>query len=121
MEKNALLRFQEYCSKHCVERKVNLQNLMIKENGMRELCKIIQESGTIARMNLRENILRDSVMEIFAPVLENNKSICYLDVCQAMITPKGFKRLFKAMLVNESVTAIEIGNPGNTNRNRIGQ
>jgi len=37
-----------------------------------------------------------------------------------MITPKGFKKLFKAMLTNESITAIEIGNPGNTNRNRLG-
>lgn len=38
-----------------------------------------------------------------------------------MITPKGFKKLFKAMLVNESIIALSIGNPGNTNRNRIGQ
>jgi hypothetical protein len=38
-----------------------------------------------------------------------------------MITPKGFKSLFKAMLKNESITSIEIGNPGSVNRNRIGK
>lgn len=94
---------------------------MLKENSMIELSKIMasNENG-IARLNLRENMLRDNGMRILAQAISKNQSIVHLDICQSMLTPKGFKKLFKAMLKNESITSIDIGNPGNTNRNRIG-
>lgn len=66
-------------------------------------------------------MLRDTGIKILAKALINTKSIVHLDICQSMITPKGFKDLFRAMLKNESITSIEVGNPGNINRNRIGK
>jgi hypothetical protein len=39
---------------------------MIKEEGIRELSKVIVETSAIARLNLRENVLKDSVMKVLA-------------------------------------------------------
>ena len=53
VEQNALKRFQEYCSKNCISRNVNLCNMMIQENAMEELSKVIAYTSNIARLNLK--------------------------------------------------------------------
>lgn len=93
---------------------------MLKDYGMIELAKIMHVNG-FARLNIRENMLRDSSIKILATALIKNKTIVHLDICQSMITPKGFRALFKALLKNESITSIVIGNPNSVNRNRIGR
>jgi hypothetical protein len=66
VEPNGKQRFRDYCQKHCIDRHVNLQNLMIQEKGVTELCALITNSSSVARLNLRENILKDEVIMMLA-------------------------------------------------------
>lgn len=43
---------------------------MIQEYATEELSKIIASTNAIARLNLRQNILRDSVMKILADSIQ---------------------------------------------------
>lgn len=82
VETDARLRFEEYCEKNCVSRRINLQNLMLKENSMIELAKILKNHAYgIARLNLRENQIRDQGIKILAEALSKNSSIVHLDIC----------------------------------------
>jgi NACHT/LRR/PYD domain-containing protein 3 len=44
----------------------------------------------------------------------------HLNLSQTLLNPDSFRKLFKAMMRNYSVTSLEVGNPGNINRNRLG-
>jgi Ran GTPase-activating protein (RanGAP) involved in mRNA processing and transport len=95
---------------------------MLQDNAMHVLVSILtQNQHGIATLNLSENCLRDSGIEIIAPALGRNTSIVHLNICQTLLTPYGFSKIFKALMQNESIAALEIGNPGNANRNRIGE
>ena len=74
----------------------------------------------MAKLILKENILKDPVMKVLATALADNRSIVEIDISQCTITPKGFQELFEKLHQNESITSLLFGNPGNTNRNRIG-
>jgi len=93
---------------------------MIQEKGITELCILITDSSSIARLNLRENILKDEVIRVLAKALKYNKSIVELNISQCSIAPKGFEELFCELQFNESISCLIFGNQGNTNRNRIG-
>jgi hypothetical protein len=48
---------------------------------MRELSKIMKENQTgIAKLNLRENVLKETGMSILAQALAKNESIMQLDI-----------------------------------------
>jgi hypothetical protein len=53
---------------------------MLKDNAMRELASIMRVND-FARLNLSENVLRDSSIKILALALLRNKTIVHLDVC----------------------------------------
>lgn len=53
---------------------------MIQEKGVTELCALITNSSSVARLNLRENILKDEVIMVLARALKNNKSIVELNL-----------------------------------------
>ena len=82
VESDAEKRFQEYCEKQCVSRRVNLNNLMLKDKSMLELVKFLRQNEFgIARLSLRENMLRDNGIAILAEALAMNQSIVQLDIC----------------------------------------
>ena len=73
-----------------MDRTVNLQNMMMMHNAFRVLSKIIANSYLIAKLNLRENYLKDSVIEEFGQSLVENNSVIELDITQSDISPHGF-------------------------------
>jgi len=55
---------------------------MLKEKTMIELSKIIiANDSRFAKLNLRENMLKDSGIKILADALGRNSSIIHLDIC----------------------------------------
>lgn len=120
VEDVALQRFRNYCGQHCVSRTVNFQNLMMKRHTLTLLSEIIRNTHAISNLNVRENMLKDQIVAVFANALAVNKSIVELDISQTNITPFGFKKLLTTLTSNESIISLKIGNPGTTSRNRMG-
>ncbi|TNV84842.1 hypothetical protein FGO68_gene16571 [Halteria grandinella] len=126
------MRFREYCTKKCINRKVifddvrnklylkNLQ-LWMGLNSAIEIAQILVVNQRIASLSLKRNNLGDIGVKMIMKAISRSNSLVHLDLSSNAITHKGAKKIFKALMVNQSLISLSLGSTDNVQKNKVGE
>ena len=118
-------RFNDFISKRCVNRIIDLSECNLSINSIKALKYILKHSKNkkkedkCSRLILGKNNIGDKGVEILSDFLKENKSIVYLDLSSNDIGIKGADLLFKILINNISIISLNLSSLDGINRNRI--
>ena len=120
-------RFNDFISKRCVNRIIDLSECNLSINSITALKYILKHNKNekkekidkCSRLILGKNNIGDKGVEILSDFLLDNKSIVYLDLSSNDIRIKGADILFKTLTHNISIISLNLSSLDGINRNRI--
>ena len=118
-------RFNDFISKRCVNRIIDLSECNLSINSIKALKYILKHNKNkkkedkCSRLILAKNNIGDKGIEILSDFLFENKSIVYLDLSSNDIGIKGADLLFKTLINNISIISLNLSSLDGINRNRI--
>lgn len=113
-------RFKDYCSRHCVNRKLVLHDIGLGQEGSKVISQIIHRNKEISRIEITKNQLGDAGAKAIADILPANKNIVKLDLSSNDFGKRGGLALLEALTYNESIVEVNLSSLEGLYRNKIG-
>ena len=81
---------------------------------------MLSVNDRITQLHLKKNLLGDAGVESIMRVVARSKTLVHLDISSNQLSSQGAKKVFKALLVNQSVASLSVGTMDNVQKNKLG-
>ena len=113
--------FDKICHTKCLNGRLKFVEMQVSLNFANTLGNMIKENyeQRITHLNLQRNNLGDSGAIILMNAVMHSKVLIYLNFASNNIGPLGLDTIFKGLMINQSITHVDVSTYDGYNRNRV--